>query len=94
MLGGCEILDRGLLVVGATEIHVPGRARGRVEAEVEREGAFQDPAVGRDGDEATEEELEGDAFPEAGEAESGPCGLRLEPVVESLAERGCGRVSH
>ena len=68
LLRGGEVLDRRVLVVGTAEIHVPRRACGRVEAEVEREGALQDPAVRRHRDEATEEQLEGDALPEARDA--------------------------
>lgn len=94
LLGGCEILDRGLLVVRATEIHVSGGPLRRVEAEVECEGAFEDPAIWGNGYEPTEEELERDPLPEAGETEPSLRGLGLEAVVESLAKRGCGRVSH
>ena len=52
------------------------------------ERAFQHPPVGSNGDQPTEEKLERDALPEAGEAEHGLRGFGLEPVVERLAERG------
>jgi hypothetical protein len=94
LLCGGEVFRRRVLVVGAAEIHVSGRACGRVEAEVERECPFQDPAVGRRGDQTTEEQLKGDALPEAGDAKPGRRRLGLEPVVESLAEGSGGRVSH
>jgi hypothetical protein len=58
------------------------------------ERAFQDPAVGRDGNEPAEEELEGDALSQARDPESCLCRLALQPVVESLAERCGGRVFH
>lgn len=88
LLGGAEVLDHGILVVGMAEVHVPCGARGRVEAEVERQRAFQQPPVGSHDDQPAEEKLERDAPPQAGEAEHGPCGFGLEPVVERLAERG------
>ncbi len=61
LLGGGEVLGGCVLVIGAAEIHVSGRPCGRVEAEVECEGALQDPAVGSHGDQAAEKELEGNA---------------------------------
>jgi hypothetical protein len=69
-------------------------SRCRVEAEVECERTFEDPLVGRYCDQATEEQLEGNTLPKVGDAESGPRGLGLGPVVERLAECGGGRVSH
>jgi hypothetical protein len=66
----------------------------RVEAEVKRKGTFEDPTVGRHFDESAEEELEGNALPQAGEAEPGVGRLGLQPVVESLAKRCRGCISH
>jgi len=82
-----EVLDGCVLVVCTTQIHVSCRSTRRVEAEVECEGTFQDPAAGRDGDESAEEEFEGDALAEAGDAEPGLHRLGLEAVIESLTER-------
>jgi hypothetical protein len=71
LLRGGEVFRGRVLVVGAPEIHVSGRTCGRVEAEVERECAFQNPAIWRDHDQTTDEQLEGDAFPESRDPEPG-----------------------
>lgn len=42
-----DVLDRGLLVVVATEVDVFGRARSSAQAEVERQGPLQHPAIRR-----------------------------------------------
>lgn len=79
-LRGGEVLDSCVLVVRTTEIHVSGRSTRRVEAEVECEGTFQDPTVGGDSDDSAEEEFEGDALAETGDAEPGLHRLGLRPI--------------
>ena len=94
LLHGGDVFDRCGFVVAASEIDVLRYAGGSLEPKLERQRAFDYPAIRSDDDETAKEELEGDAFTQPLEREA--CGRRfsLEPVVERLAERRGGRVPH
>ena len=58
LLRGDDVLDGGVGAVVAAEVDVLGGPRSDAEAEVQREGALENPPAGSDGDEPAQEELE------------------------------------
>ena len=64
MLGGDEIGGGRLLVVASNQVDVLGGATAVLEAEVEREGALEDPASWGGHDQACEQAVEHDGLPQ------------------------------
>lgn len=92
-----EIFGRGFLVVVTNEVHVFRCARAFPHPEVERECAFEDPAIRRSDREACEESVEDDRLPKSDQRDTFFAPLIEQTLFESLPKtpvRSCTSFPH
>jgi hypothetical protein len=92
--GGVPVLDRGLFVVGATEIDVLRRAGSKAEPHIERKCSLEHPTPAFGRGEASQESLEGHALSQPHQRDPAGRGLGLQALIERGAERLRRPISH
>lgn len=93
-LGGKEIARGRLDIINAPQVHVHRGAGVQAEAKVERQRPFEQPAVGRDGEQASQQALKRDRFTQAYDGWATTVRSQTHLRFEGGPERGGGGVAH